>query len=88
MWLDSLVPVRRRAMKSSQEENSVHQFDLTEEEDILQKASLIFLNIFELNVLRGPVVTISYGMLAPYTGAIFFWKVTFQKILASTFNFY
>ena len=71
MWLDSLVPVRRRAMKSSQEENSVHQFDLTEEEDILQKASLIFLNIFELNVLRGPVVTISYGMLAPYTGAIF-----------------
>ena len=48
-------------MKYSQEENSVHQFDLTEEEDILQKASLIFLNIFELIVLRGPVVTISYG---------------------------
>ena len=60
MWIDSLVPVWRRGLKSSQVENYVQQLDLIEEEDMLRDATLTFLNIFEFIFLRGPVWTRTY----------------------------
>ena len=63
MWIDSLVPVRRRALKSSQEENTVHEIDLIEGEDMFRNASLTFLNIVEFILLRGPVAYYLYQFL-------------------------
>ena len=60
--MDSLLPVRRWAIKSCHEENSVHQFRGTGDEEMLLTAVFILLSKSDLIMLRGPTSSRSSEM--------------------------
>jgi hypothetical protein len=90
--MDNLLPVRRRALKSCHEKNSVHQFRGTGDEEMLLTAVFTLLSTSELIMLRGPFSSRSYlyssSTRSSATKQQFIWMSKIYQFIANSLCVY